>query len=185
MEYTIRAATLTDIPAIAEVARHTWEATYAHTIAAHNRAQFLRRAYSHQALRAAIGQKPHWFFVALQGETVVGFAHYLRRFDADGELVRIYIHPSHQRRGLGRALLAMGLQAMAAEGVGQCYVSVGVENTGARAFYERFGFRPNREYARFLGDQLLRLVEYVAPVADLLRAASLPSPGVSAGHNTL
>ena len=178
MEYTIRVATLADIPAIARVARHTWKVTYAHTIAARNRTQFLRRAYSHQALRAAIKQRPGWFFVALLGEAVVGFAHYLRRFDAEGELVRIYIHPNHQRRGLGRALLAAGLRAMAAEGVGRCYVSVEAENTGARAFYERFGFRPNREYARFLGDQLLRLVEYVAPVTDLLRAASLPSAGI-------
>ncbi len=166
MEYEIRPATLADVPGIAEVARHTWNVTYAQSIAAHNREQFLERAYSHYALRQAIRRESRWFYVALQMETVVGFAHYLRRFDAEGELARIYVHPDHQRRGIGRALLAIGLGAMAADGVGRCYVSVAVDNAGARAFYEKFGFRLRRTYGRFLGDQLIHLAEYVIPVTD-------------------
>jgi ribosomal protein S18 acetylase RimI-like enzyme len=173
MDYTIRPATPADVAGVAEVARHTWEATYANSVAPHNRQQFLDRAYSHQALGEAIEHEGGCFFVALGGKTVVGFAQYLRRFDGQGELVRIYVHPDHQRRGIGRCFLAMGLAALAAMGVTHCYVSVEENNTAARLFYERSGFRLHRSYGRFLGDQIIRLVEYVAPISSLLDGPGL------------
>jgi ribosomal protein S18 acetylase RimI-like enzyme len=175
MDYMIRPATPADAPGIAKVARHTWNATYAQSIAAHNRRRFLDQSYDLDALREAIRREPRWFYVATQTKTIVGFAHYLRRFDGQGELVRMYVRPDHQRRGIGRLFLATGLAALAKAGVGQCYVSVEADNAGARAFYERFGFRPYREYGRFLGDQIIRLVEYVAPVANLLDATRYPT----------
>lgn len=168
MDYTIRPATLADGPGIADVACYTWNVTYAQSISAQNRKQILDQAYTHQALREVIEQARGWFYVATQSEAVVGFVQFLRRFDAQGELVRIYVHPDHQRRGIGRAFLATGLAAMAAKGVDRCYVSVEVSNEGARAFYERSGFRLHREYGRFLGDQIVQLVEYVTPIASLL-----------------
>lgn len=175
MAYTIRPATPADVLGIAEVARATWDTTYAQSIASHNRRQILDRAYGPEALREAMEAEPGWFFVATaHEETIVGFAHYLQRFDAQGELVRIYVHPDHQRRGIGRAFLATGLAALAAAGISHCYVSVEVHNAGARAFYERFGFALHHKHARFLGNQLIRLVEYTAPIADLL--ATLNSP---------
>lgn len=173
MDYAFRPATPADVTGIAEVACHTWEATYAHSVAPHNRRQFLSQAYSHQALRETIEHEGDWFFVAVRGEKVVGFAQYLRRFDAQGELVRIYIHPGHQRHGIGRTFLAMGLAALAALGVTHCYVSVEEDNTAARIFYERFGFRLHRTYGRFLGDQIIRLVEYSASIRGLLDSPGL------------
>jgi ribosomal protein S18 acetylase RimI-like enzyme len=170
MSYTIRPALPADAPAIVRVARVTWDATYAQSIAAYNRRQFLDRAYSLEAVRATIEREPDWFYVAASDQQVVGFAQYLRRFDGDGELVRIYVHPDHQRRGIGRAFLKNGLAALDAAGIGECYVSVEMDNSPARAFYERFGFRLRREYGRFLGDQIIRLAEYSAPVARLLDA---------------
>jgi ribosomal protein S18 acetylase RimI-like enzyme len=173
MSYTIRPATLADVPDIATVARHTWNVTYARSVAAHNREQFLDQAYAPQALREAISHGRGWLYVAAQAGTVVGFAQYRRRYDAQGELVRIYVHPDHQRRGVGRTFLAIGLLAMATAGIGHCYVSAEANNTAARAFYERFGFHLHREYAHFLGDQIIRLVEYTAPIASLLGTSDL------------
>ena len=170
MSYTVRPALPADAGGIAHVARVTWDATYKQSIAAHNRRQFLDRAYSLEAVRATIAREPDWFYVAAYGQKVVGFAQYLRRFDGDGELARIYVHPDHQRRGIGRAFLRSGLATLSAAGIGQCYVSVEMDNSPARAFYERFGFRLLREYGHFLGDQIIRLVAYSAPVARLLDA---------------
>jgi ribosomal protein S18 acetylase RimI-like enzyme len=164
MSYTIRPTTLADVNGVTEVARHTWDVTYAQSLATHNRRQFLDRAYTTQTLREAISHERDWFFVALRGETVVGFAQYVRRFDDQAELVRIYVHPDHQRRGIGRGFLATGLAAIAATGIELCYVSAEANNAPARAFYERFGFRLHREYGRFLGDQIIQLVEYTAPL---------------------
>jgi len=173
MRYTIRPATPVDANGIAKVARYTWDITYAHSVAPHNRRRFLDRAYTSQALCQAITHERGWFFVALQGETVVGFANYVRRSDGQGELIRIYVHPDHQRRGIGVGFLAVGLAEMAATGINHCYVSAEADNTAARAFYERLGFRLNREYGRFLGDQIIRLVEYTAPISSLLGETGL------------
>ena len=173
MSYTIRPAMPADIKGITEVARHTWDVTYAQSIAPRNRRQFLDRAYTLPSLREAIRREPGWFFVAIQGEIVVGFAQYVRRSDGQGELVRIYVHPNHQRRGIGRDFLAIGLAEMVASGIDQCYVSTETNNTAARAFYERFGFRLHREYGRFLGEQIIRLVEYTAPIPKLLGGTGL------------
>lgn len=170
MTYVIRRATLQDIVGIADVAHRTWNVTYAHSIAAHNRQRLLDEAYAPPALGEAITDAQSWFYVAVQPHAVVGFAQYLRRFDFQGELARIYVHPVHHRHGVGRALLVTGLLAMAAAGIEQCYVSVEISNMVARAFYQQFGFRLHRQYARFLGDQIARLVEYTAPVSDLLDA---------------
>jgi ribosomal protein S18 acetylase RimI-like enzyme len=172
-DYTIRPATLADTSSIAEVARYTWDVTYAESVAAHNRRRFLDQAYTSCALCEAISHERGWFYVAIQAESVVGFAQYQRRYDAQGELVRIYIHPDHQRRGIGRVLLATGVAAMAATGISHCFVSADANNTVARAFYERLGFRLRREYGRFLGDQIIRLVEYVSPIPSVLGAANL------------
>ena len=62
---------------------------------------------------------------------------------------------------------------MAATGISHCFVSADANNTVARAFYERLGFRLRREYGRFLGDQIIRLVEYVSPIPSVLGAANL------------
>jgi len=173
MSYTIRPARLTDVNGVTEVALHTWDVTYVQTVAPHNRRQLLNRAYNPRALHEAISHERGWFLVALQGETVVGFAQYVRRFDGRGELVRIYVHPDHQRHGQPRGFLAIGLTAMAATGIDHCYVSAEANNAAARAFYERFGFRLHREYGRFMGDQIICLVEYTASIPSLLGGAGL------------
>lgn len=167
MSYTIRPATPADVNGVNQVARYTWDITYAQSVAAHNRRQFLDQAYDAQALREAIRRERGWFFVALHLETVVGFAQYVRRSDGQGELVRMYVHPDHQRRGIGRDFLAIGLAEMDATGIHTCYVSVEANNAAACAFYERFSFRPRREYAHFLGDQIIRLVEFSAQAGSL------------------
>ena len=173
MNYTIRPAVVADVPDVVDVARLTWNATYAESIAAHNRQQFLAYAYTTQAIQETITSKEGWFFVASQRERVVGFAHYLRRFDGQGELVRLYVHPDHQRQGIGSSLLAAGSLAMTCAGISRCYVSVETSNGPARAFYERCGFQEHREYGYFFGDQIIRLVEYTASISRLLSA-----PGV-------
>jgi ribosomal protein S18 acetylase RimI-like enzyme len=159
VEYYVRPATSADVPAIGRVARETWRITYAQSIAPHNQQRVLERSYTDAALVAALQMAQSWFFVAVSGEEVLGFAQFLRRGDGHGELVRIYVLPAHQRRGIGRALLQAGVHAMARAGIHRCYVSVEVDNAPAIAFYQHFGFRYQRAYASFVGDQLVHLLE--------------------------
>lgn len=66
----------------------------------------------------------------LRGEAVAFAAH------RDGWLEHLYVHPLHQRRGIGGALLA---RAMASNG--ELLLWVFQRNVAAIAFYERAGFR--------------------------------------------
>ncbi|MGX1547891.1 N-acetyltransferase family protein [Streptomyces adustus] len=59
----------------------------------------------------------------------------------DAELYAIYVHPGHYGGGVGRALLAESVRLRTAAGHPRMFLWVLKENTGARRFYERAGFR--------------------------------------------
>jgi ribosomal protein S18 acetylase RimI-like enzyme len=159
MEIVIRPAQVVDLLAIRIIAALTWQATYP-DLAEHNRRGFLRGAYSDESLKTVIASARHWFYVALDQDEVVGFAHFLRRTRHEAELARLYVLPSYQRQGIGTQLLQHGLAALEKSGFRTCYVAVYVNNAGARAFYERHDFVHHRDLGQQLGDQLLHLVQY-------------------------
>lgn len=74
--------------------------------------------------------------------------------------LHIDLLPSHQGRGLGRALMRTYLGALHDRGVPAVHLGMDPANTGARAFYDRLGFR-----------EVLRLptVTYLGAPTDLLR----------------
>jgi len=51
-------------------------------------------------------------------------------------------HPDHQRRGLGRAIMAEGLRRVAALGATRALVTSGANNDASNALYTRSGFEP-------------------------------------------
>lgn len=178
---TIRLATVTDIPAIAEVARITWADTYRHVISPENQHRFLQASYNYKSLKASLTSPNRWFYVveaedkqndetyfaASDPSNVVGFAHFIRRYYANmpqAELVRLYVLPGYQGRGYGAQLLQTGIDALRDSGVTLCFVSSQTHNTRARAFYERNQFAYYREYGQFIGNQIITLVEYVRTI---------------------
>jgi ribosomal protein S18 acetylase RimI-like enzyme len=170
----IRFATQADLSQIAYIARVTWDDTYKDTIALENRREFLERAYKPQNLEDSLDAPGHWFYVAEWAQQVVGFGHFLRRYHptiARAELVRLYVLPNYQNRGIGEAILKTGFAALAKTNIEQCFVSVQTSNARARRFYERHGFTFHRSHGQFLGTQIITLAEYVRPIteADLKR----------------
>ncbi|MCI0413440.1 GNAT family N-acetyltransferase [bacterium] len=73
---------------------------------------------------------------------VLGYAYAGRTRKQDpiyaGEIYRIYIHPSHQRRGVGRSLMRVAAERLAAEGIDSLLIWVLAANP-ARKFYEALG----------------------------------------------
>ncbi|MBD0841659.1 MULTISPECIES: GNAT family N-acetyltransferase [unclassified Streptomyces] len=61
----------------------------------------------------------------------------------DAELYAIYVDPAHYGDGVGRALLAESVRRCTAAGHPRMLLWVLRDNTGARRFYERSGFRPD------------------------------------------
>ncbi|HEX3671179.1 MAG TPA: GNAT family N-acetyltransferase [Candidatus Cybelea sp.] len=70
------------------------------------------------------------FVAGLRGEVVAFVAH------RDGWLEHLYVHPLHQRRSIGGALLARAMESN-----GELMLWVFQRNVAAIAFYERAGFR--------------------------------------------
>ncbi len=92
---------------------------------------------------------------------VAGYCSYGEARQADlepgfaGEVYELYVHPSLQGQGLGRALLGGAAQALAARGFLWGVVEVLRDNAAARSFYEAVGMqtegRSRRRPADFRG----------------------------------
>lgn len=173
----IRFAALHDLEQISHIAHVTWNKTYAGTIDAENRREFLDRAYKPENLAPAIDTPGHWFYVAELDNEIVGFGHFLQRYHRTqprAELVRLYVLPDHQNLGVGRHILKTGFAALAEAGIEQCVVSVQETNKLARKFYERHGFEYHQKHGQFLGTQIVVLAQYIRPITENeLRAIEL------------
>ena len=132
--FQIREATPDDIPEIARVhARADWE-TYSALFGAE--AYALDVAECERRWRQAL-QGGGVLLVATDGDAIVGLGHaYANRIGA------LYLLASHQRQGIGTALLARLLQFLRERGVVEARFDVVAVNAGAISFYRAQGARP-------------------------------------------
>jgi mycothiol synthase len=83
---------------------------------------------------------PAGFFLAWQGETLLGFHWTKIHADGAGEVYVLGVDPSAQGMHLGGALLDIGLHHLAERGCPHVLLYVDDTNTGALRLYERAGF---------------------------------------------
>lgn len=140
----IRPATDADAQPIAQIQVDTWRAAYR---------GHLPDAYLDQLnvesrscfWRERISQAPGVTCIA-EAETVLGFCDLMPSRDRDaspprvGEIVAIYIHPQHWRRGAGRMLGEHALREARYLGFESVTLWVLASNRNAIAFYEALGF---------------------------------------------
>jgi GNAT superfamily N-acetyltransferase len=86
------------------------------------------------------------YLVAWDGDTVVGHAHLTR--GRPPELQDVEVRSTHRRRGVATLLLDAAAATCRARGDASLRVEVSVDNPGARALYERAGFRDTGEPTR-------------------------------------
>ncbi len=75
------------------------------------------------------------------------------------EIQRLYIHPKHQGKAIGRKLMDVVLAEMADKQVKHIYLSVYVDNVRAQKFYQSYGFVAVGEYDYYVGTHIDR--EYI------------------------
>lgn len=102
------------------------------------------QAVGDTATLAALASDPRWRCLLLEhavdGEAhVLGYAS-LRLDAADAELVRLYLHPRFQGRGLGRQLLHAAEAAAREAGARSLWLDCWDGNRRARAFYAACGY---------------------------------------------
>lgn len=96
--------------------------------------------------------------VALAGDAVVGFITIERFGTGSAEITWLAAHAAHRRNGIGRMLVERAAAEMTAAGAGILFVltlgpsvseppEITDNYAGTRAFYQRLGFIPLREFA--------------------------------------
>ena len=152
MEPTIRAATLEDARAIAEVHIASWQAAYADILDLDNLPHPLdvderERAWADRIPR--VGDEGFRTWVAEVDGTIAGYAFTRPTEDDDlnpleiAELLALYLHPDHFERGIGKALLDRAVAGMRNQGFLQATLWVLEENARALHFYRREGWKPD------------------------------------------
>jgi ribosomal protein S18 acetylase RimI-like enzyme len=148
----IRAAWISDAPALARVHVDSWRSTY-RCVLPKDRLAALSYGHREQGwaerLEHADSQRTVTFVAEDQAGQVVGFSTAGPETSGDavykGELHAIYLLEAHQRQGHGRRLMHAAADAMARDGFPNIMLWVLSENHGARGFYERIGGRVIRE----------------------------------------
>lgn len=99
----------------------------------------------------------------------------LQTTDAEMELKNIAVAESHQRRGLGRQMIAHVLKYAAQHGVSRVMVGTGNSSLGQLAFYQKNGFRVVGVISDFFAAYDPPIIENGIPCRDMIRLAFNPS----------
>jgi 2-amino-4-hydroxy-6-hydroxymethyldihydropteridine diphosphokinase len=136
----IRPLERVDFALLTALAARCWAHTYRGLLSENYIKSFVSRAYSIQSLTHHYERADSSFWVAVDGQgRLVGFA----QTTVSGEsalLVRLYVAPECQGRGLGSALWNHARRKLDYAGVRLCTLTVLQTNAQAIGFYERLGF---------------------------------------------
>jgi diamine N-acetyltransferase len=141
---TIRIATTEDLPIIISLAKEIWPATYHHIVGERQVAYMLGKIYSVEALLEQLASGHRFCICAISGEDV-GFAAASPEGPGTYKLQKLYLLPSCQGKGAGKALLQWVINDVHSFGATALTLNVNRHNQPAIKFYERQGFNLLRE----------------------------------------
>lgn len=147
----IRPATEADRGAIREVARAAWHDAY-DDLEATTIDETVEEWYADDALERAIDKPGTAVLVAEVDGEVVGFTHGVVS-EEDGEVLRMYVHPDRQRRGVGAALHERLREDLADFSMRRMRAIDLASNEASREFYEGLGFERTDEGTVDLGGE--------------------------------
>ncbi len=181
MNVQVRAARPADADAIGRVHSESWRLTYAGLVSSRYLATLDEEVLAERwrrRLSAPAGESS--LIVAEQAGAVVGFALYGPAGERDledgfaGEVQMLYVLPTGQRRGHGRALFERAAADLAARRRFWLIVWVVEHNLAARAFYRRLGLEPDgARRTDHLGGQEIEVVRYAVPLNPAIDYARL------------
>jgi ribosomal-protein-alanine N-acetyltransferase len=131
---TLRLATAPDAHAIAALSRDLIEYD-------------LGWAWTRERVLASMRRPDTNVVVAQHADQVIGFA-IMKYKDEEAYLHLFAVHPAHQRRGVGRALIAWLEETARTAGIDLIYLEARVTNAAGRAFYRALGFTEFKRVAR-------------------------------------
>lgn len=145
----IRTAVPDDIALIREIAEETWPVAYGNIISAEQIRYMLDMIYSDAALLEQIA-KGHQFFIAEFNQQPVGFASVSNEGEEGCKLNKLYILPTVQKTGAGKALLEEVVHYTRSQQHTRLFLQVNKKNK-AKDFYHKMGFSIEKEYRLDIG----------------------------------
>ncbi len=136
----VQRLTQDDVDAVTTLARIVWRATYPALISQAQIDAMLADRYAPQCVREQLDDPRQAWRMEKRGHALVGFAHALLE-ETGCKLDKLYVHPDHQRGGIGAALMrtiedwARGQQAR------RLWLQVNRGNEQAIRAYEKYGFK--------------------------------------------
>jgi ribosomal protein S18 acetylase RimI-like enzyme len=186
----IRPALPADLDAIGAVHQQARQVAYAGIVpAAALEAMTARKLRNWWARRFAAEAADHRMAVLDRGGVVVGFSYVGPATSGNGvsgagELYALHVHPDHQGRGLGRALIRHAVGTLADLGYRDAVLWVLAGNASARRFYARAGWTEDGATRTGpIGDVDVPQVRYVRPIGATtpISAAAASSGSASSG----
>lgn len=171
-EINIRQATLNDRALIRSISERTWPSTYGHIISQEQIDFMLDWMYSDASMEEQIN-KGHQFYIANLNGSDIGFCSVSedqeeqdnstkRRQQKAFKLNKLYVLPTAQGTGSGKALLEKAIEVAKAEVADSIFLQVNKHNN-AYTFYLKNGFVKEAEFkfdignGFFMDDYVMRL----------------------------
>ena len=133
----IRKATLKDIESIQSIAKTTWAVTY-NFLSKEQIEYMLDWMYSTKSLQQQM-QNRYQFYVAEVEEVIVGFVSVSKEDENIYKLNKLYVLPTTQKTGTGKALLQSVITYTNENGGKEIQLQVN-RNNNAKDFYIKHGF---------------------------------------------
>ncbi len=99
--------------------------------------EYVQRAFAEETMLKAAALAETTFFLAIEGDDIIGFAQTIQQDDETTELDRIVVFPQHTRRGVGTQLLKHAVVDQEQKRIKRIIVKAGIEEVHARRFYEK------------------------------------------------
>jgi ribosomal protein S18 acetylase RimI-like enzyme len=144
--FIIRQATEADVQVIIDLAEKTWWPAYSTILSPQQIRYMLDTIYAAETLRAHIESGSQIFLMLVDEHGPQAFASYSASDQEQNtyKLHKLYVAPSNQKSGYGRALVQQVMRRVSENGIEILELNVNRHNS-ARRFYESIGFRIIRE----------------------------------------
>jgi diamine N-acetyltransferase len=129
------------IETVRALAHTVWRAHYPPIIGAAQTEYMLEQRYAAHVIAAELERSDLWWDTLCEDGAMIAFASsFLEPARSAVKLDKLYVHPAHQRRGCGGALIQHVARRAARLGASKLVLAVNKRNSTAIAAYLRHGF---------------------------------------------
>jgi len=147
---TLRPATPDDIPLLQNLAHTIWHLVFTSIITPEQTDLMLARMYATETLRKEMTTGVVWQILE-EDHVPIGYTSYSMIAPGECKLHKLYLHPDHHGKGLGKRLMQEAVAYARAQGADTLVLMVNRANEKALRAYRAFGFRvaesSDREFA--------------------------------------